>query len=225
METTSIGIGPLVVHAPVSAGTNLLLAVQCYLYHRRLRDHSEERTRLWAAFFAAMAVATLAGVFKHGLRHELTDGAFLGILWISSVAGGVSTWLAQRATIRSHAQGRPGERLGRLVTVQLALFLCANVVIGPEMLLLVADTALGLLPVIAVEARASLHGRREGGWVAAGLSVSIGTAAVYVTKLSAGPWLNHIDIAHLLLGMSFALIARGARCAPVAMEEFRWARA
>jgi hypothetical protein len=97
-----------------------------------------------------------------------------------------------------------------LVGAQLVCFLCANALIGPEMLLLIADTAIGLLPVIALEARSWLRGRSEGGWVAAGLSVSIGTAAVYVTRLSAGPWLDHIDIAHLLLGVSFALIARGA---------------
>jgi hypothetical protein len=68
--------------------------------------------------------------------------------------------------------------------------------------------------VIVVETRARLLGRREAGWVAAGLSVSIGTAVVYVTKLSAGPWLTHIDIAHLSMGVSFALIARGARSCP-----------
>jgi hypothetical protein len=56
------------------------------------------------------------------------------------------------------------------------------------MLLLVVDTALGLLPVIVVETRARLLGRTEAGSVAAGLSVSIGTPVVYVTKLSAGPW-------------------------------------
>ena len=216
MTSTSIEIGGLVVHAPVSAGTNLVLAVQCLFYRRRLRDETEARPRMWGAFFAMMAVATLAGVLKHGLRPELTEGAFLGILWISNVAGGLSTWFAQLATIRSRAGGHAVRPLSRLVDAQLAIFLAANAWIGPEMLLLVADTAIGLLPVIVVEARAWLGGRSEAGWVAAGLSVSIGTAGVYVTKLSVGPWLNHVDLAHLLLGVSFALIVHGARRRPPA---------
>jgi hypothetical protein len=222
MTTTSIEIGGLVVHAPVSAGTNLLLAAQCYCYHRRFRGHAEARVRAWAAFFAMMAVATLAGVIKHGFRPELSAHAFLGILWISNVTGGVSTWFAQLATIQSWASDRARATAGRLVTGQLVLFLCANLLIGPEMLLLVADTAIGLLPVIVVETRAWLRGRSEGGWVAAGLTVSIGTAAVYVTQLSAGRWLNHIDIAHLLLGVSFAFIATGTASGP-SPARVRWA--
>jgi hypothetical protein len=55
--------------------------------------------------------------------------------------------------------------------------------------------------------------------------VSIGTAVVYVTKLSAGPWLTHIDIAHLSMGVSFALIARGARPRPAASGGAPWTRA
>jgi hypothetical protein len=211
---TSLEIGGLVVRAPVSAGTNLVLAVQCLAYHRRLRGEAEARPRLWGAFFAMMAVATLAGVLKHGVRQELSASAFLGVLWISNVTGGASTWFAQLATIRSHAPDGDGRLLSRLVGAQLVLFLFANLALGPAMPLLVVDTALGLLPVIVVETRARLLGRAEAGWVAAGLSVSIGTAVVYVTKLSAGPWLTHIDIAHLSMGVSFALIARGARPRP-----------
>jgi hypothetical protein len=185
---TSLEIGGLVVHAPVTAGTNLALAAQCLAYHRRLRGDAEARPRLWGAFFAMMAVATLAGVLKHGVPQELSASAFLGVLWISNVTGGASTWFAQLATIRSHAPDGDGRLLSRLVGAQLVLFLFANLAIGPAMLLLVVDTALGLLPVIVVETRARLLGRTEAGWVAAGLSVSIGTAVVYVTKLSAGPW-------------------------------------
>jgi hypothetical protein len=146
-------------------------------------------------------------VFKHGLRDTLPDPALLGVLWVSSVSGGVSTCCAQLATIRTHARGAAARLLGRAARAQLIAFLSVNVLLGPEMTLLIADTAIGLLPIIWFEAR----GCREGAWVALGLSVSIGAAAVYLAGLSFGPWLNHIDIAHALMGVSFVLIARGAR--------------
>ena len=218
METTSIELGGVLIQAPVTSGTNLLLAVQCAVYSARLRTDAEPRPRLWAGFFAMMSLATLAGVLKHGLRDTLPDGAFLGVLWISSVTGGVSTYYAQLATIRSHARDATALLLSRAALVQLVVFLAASVGLGPEMTLLIADTAIGLLPVIWFEAR----GCPEGGWVAVGLAVSIGTAAVYIARLSVGPWLNHIDIAHALMGVSFLLIARGARAAAPRQEGVPW---
>jgi hypothetical protein len=207
MDTASIEFGGVVIQAPVTAGTNLLLAVQCAVYCARLRTGAEARPRLWAGFFAMMSLATLAGVLKHGMRDTLPESVFLGVLWISSVTGGVSTYYAQLATIRSHAGAAMARVLSRAALVQLAGFLATSAALGPEMTLLIADTAIGLLPVIWFEAR----GCPEGGLVAIGLAVSIGTAAVYLSGLSVGPWLNHIDIAHVLMGVSFLLIARGAR--------------
>ncbi len=69
----------------------------------------------------------------------------------------------------------------------------------------------GLLPVIGVEASAFHRGHPGAGWIAGGLSLSILTGAVYVVRMSIGPWLNHVDIAHLLMGVSFWLMVRGCR--------------
>lgn len=208
--TAWVTLGAVSIAAPATAGTNLLLAVQCFAYHHRLRERPRSRAQLWACFFASMSIATLAGALKHGLRYELGDLGFAGVLWVSNVAGGLATYYAQRATILSHLRGRARRRVHAFVRAQLVGFLTANLALGPEMLLLIADTALGLLPVIGVEARAALRGRREGTWIATGFGISIGTAGVYLVRLSLEPWLNHIDIAHILLGASFFLIVRGA---------------
>ncbi len=219
MNTTWIEIGGFVIESPVTAGTNLVLAVQCFLYFRRLRTGLGARRRLWSGFFLMMAIATLAGVFKHGFKHELPETSLFLVLWASNAASGVSTYFAQRATLVAHAPEHAERLLDRLIHAQLFLFLTANVALGPEMLLLVANTALGLLPVIGVEARASYRGYPGAGWIAGGLSLSMLTAAVYVAGLSVGPWLNHIDIAHLLMGVSFWLMVRGGRPHLVATRE------
>ena len=50
METTWVEIGGLAIRAPVTASTNLVLAVQCVLYFRSLRAGPRARAKLWAAF-------------------------------------------------------------------------------------------------------------------------------------------------------------------------------
>jgi len=169
-----------------------------------------------SAFFLLMSLATLAGAFKHGLRHDLDVDVYTLILWISNVAGGAATWCAQLATLLSRGSGEWRRGLEALVQAQLAVFVAANALLGPEMLLMIAHSLLGLVPVIVVEARSVQPSRPQGGWVAAGLTLSIGTAAVYVGRLGVHPWLSHIDVAHLLLAVAFALIVRGAEPAPTA---------
>lgn len=211
MEVTSIEIGGFVIRAPVTAGTNLVLAVQCFLYFRILRARPEARSRLWGGFFSMMAIATSAGVLKHGFQHELSETGLLLVLWVSNVTSGIATYYAQRATAVTHAPEHLKRRFNRLFQMQFFVFLAVNVVLGPQILLLVVNVAAGLLPVIGVEAMALRRGYPGSGWVVAGLSLSILTGAVYLAGLSIGPWLNHIDIAHVLMGLSFWLIVRTCR--------------
>ena len=43
---------------------------------------------------------------------------------------------------------------------------------------------------------------------------------MYVVGLSVGPWLNHIDITHVLMGASFFLMARGCRSYVIAPRDY-----
>ena len=220
METTWIEIGGLAIRAPVTAATNLALTVQCVLYAHTLRVAPGARSRLWGGFFSMMALATSAGVLKHGFQHELSEMGLFLVLWVSSLTSGVSTYYAQRATAVTHSPEHLKRRLDRLFQIQLFVFLAGNVALGPQVLLMVVNAAAGLLPVIGVEAIALSRGEPGSGWIVGGLSVSILTGAVYVTGLSVGPWLNHVDIAHMLMGLSFWMIARAFRPAVGAPWEY-----
>ena len=213
METTWTEIGGLVIRAPVTAGTNLVLAVQCALYFRSLRGRPEARSKLWGGFFAMMAIATLAGVLKHGFHHTLSGTGMSLVLWVSNIASGIATYYAQRATAVTHAPQHLQRRFDRLFQIQFFVFFAANVALGPQMLVLVGNMVVGLLPVIGVETMALRRGHPGSGWVVGGLFLSIPMGAVYLAGLSIGPWLNHIDIAHVLMGVSFWSIVRA--CGPL----------
>ncbi len=211
------------IRSPVTAGTNLILAVQCVYCALLLRGAGSARREGWAWFFAAMALATLAGVPKHGLAHVLDDGVMAWLLWTSNLASGAAVYFAQKATIASRASSRARAVLDRVIGVQATLFLAANAALGPEILLVIAHSAVGLIPVIAAEAMALRRHDERGGWVASGLVVSLLTGLVYVFHLSLGRWFNHVDMAHALMGVSFFLILRGVPDTTRARSNDRWA--
>ena len=220
METW-LQIGGFAVHSPVTAFTNLLLTIQCYVYYRALRSGSMDRSGCWSLFFLAMAATTLGGVPKHGFKHLLSVDVYSAVLWLSCLGSGVAVFCAQHATLvgsgrSSHRWWSPGPRgeidwIGSLPTLQAACYLGAATLWGPEMLLTAANTALGLLPVMAVEAARLRRGPSHGAWTLGGLGVSLFTGVVYVGNISLGVWFNHIDLAHVLMGISFWLMVRGAR--------------
>jgi hypothetical protein len=59
METMWIEIGEFTLRAPVTAGTNLALAVQCFLYFRRLRAEPGARSTLPPFYLVTLAYGML----------------------------------------------------------------------------------------------------------------------------------------------------------------------
>lgn len=206
---TSLQIGGLTVLAPVTVVTNLLLSVQCAVYYRRLRTGWEDRSGLWALFFLAMSAATLAGALKHGLPHESFGEAYQLVLWVCGLGSAAAVYYAQRATLVSRSRMAGAPFWAALPALQLVAFIGSCLTWGPEMALVVVNTAVGLVPVLAVEFLAARRGSAPSAWIAAGLGVSVLSALVYVGHVSMGVWYDHVDLAHTLMALSFLLMVRG----------------
>lgn len=210
MDTPWIELFGFSLRAPVTAATNLLLAIQCLVSYRLLSLYPSERHRMWSGFFLLMALATLAGAFKHGARHLMTEELFLVVLALSNLGSAVATYFAQRAAIVSYAAPQWRASYHGLVGLQLGLVALMNIVWGPELSILIVSMAIGLIPVLLVE---GVHAWQlpGAGLVSAGLTISMTSGVVYVVHLSLGPWLNHIDIAHVIMSGSLLLVLVGVR--------------
>jgi len=210
MGTLWIEVFGFSVRAPVTAGTNLLLAIQCLVSCRLLSLSSSERHRMWSGFFLLMALATLAGAFKHGARHLMTEEWLLVVLALSNLGSAVATYFAQRAAIVSYSAPQWRASYHGLVGLQLGLFVLMNIAWGPELMILIVSMAIGLIPVLVVE---GIHARHlpGAGLVSAGLTISAASGLVYVVPVSLDPWLNHIDIAHVIMSGSLVLVLVGVR--------------
>jgi hypothetical protein len=208
MDTTWLELGSILIANPMNAATNVFLSEQCACYALILRRHRSTGGDEWAAFFLLMSVTTGAGAVKHGLGHALDAQTYDVVLAITNVAGGLSTYLAQLATIRRRAHPR-SSFLRMVAYTQVCAFLVVNLVFGPELLLLIANTAVGLVPVIVVEGRSARGGCSGSAMIALGLLVATLAGLVYLADVSMGPWFNHIDLAHAVMALSFHAVARG----------------
>lgn len=211
MDTGSFEVAGLVLRSPVTAGTNLVLGVTCVGFYMRIRRAQDERTRMWRRFFLALAAATLAGVPKHGLGYY-SGSTLLGLVTLlSSVSGGVSTYYAQRATLVSGLFTRQGHR-GLLWLVRLQLVAFVVQMIGTQTFqVVVVQSGLGLIGVLAAEVAARRRGHVETWWMVAGMATALLPGLAYIARWPSSPWFNHNDFAHVLLAVSLTLIFFGAR--------------
>jgi len=206
----SIHVAGLTIYEPVTVVTDLALTAQCALYHRRLRGVPDVRGASWGLFFFAMAASTGAGSIKHGFPNALPDGVYETVLWAVALASALSVYHAQRATLASAWIGNGWRGWRALPACQVVVFAAAGLAIGPEMWLVVVNTAVGLVPVLVAESVAAARGSASSTWVATGLALSLLTALVYVARLSVGVWFTQNDVAHSLMAVSFVLMVRGA---------------
>lgn len=211
MEAVNFEVAGVVLRSPMTAGTNLALGVVCLGFYARLRLIRNERTRMWARFFMALSVATLAGVPKHGLAHYEGSWWLVLVTLTSSLSGGVSTYYAQRATLMSGLFTAQSHR-GLLWLVRLQLIAFALQLFGTAgFLVVVVQSGLGLTGVLAAEVVARRRRFVQSWWMVGGIATAFLPGVAYLARWPSGLWFNHNDFAHVLMAASFTLIYIAAR--------------
>ncbi len=220
MNVPSIEFMGVIVLWPITVLTNLLLAILCAflcqrLYYAESPATSTLRNSYWARFFLFLAVATFAGAIKHGFHYY--PGALYGCaILVSSLASGVAATFAQLATIETFVLRKNTRFSLRLVCyLQLSVFMVVGTIAG-DFLIAAANSAMGLMPVLLANIIACRFAYAGSGCIAAGLLLSFFTGLIYVLQLSIGPWFTHVDIAHIVMMASLALISYGIKLHPPA---------
>lgn len=227
LENASLEIWGIVLRNPTITFTDLLLALECWLLFRRLHPkgmppwipdrwdtdpgvHSD-RPPSWSGFFLFLGIATLLGAANHGIPQYLAGLPLTLTVFASSLAAGLGILHAEAATIRGLV--RSDSLRGWLRRGALGKFVVFAVAIGltQSFLVVILNTALGLVPVTMAECAASRRGNRNSGWVAGGLAFSSVTASVYLLPISSLPRIDHRDLAHILMMVSVLMIYLGVR--------------
>jgi hypothetical protein len=167
--------------------------------------------RPWSGFFFFTGVATFLAAAKHGFPHFLAGFPLFLTTFATSLAAGLGTLHAEVSTIQARLEPGPLRRwLRRGALGKFALFVLA-ITLDRSFLVVIVNAALGLGPVMVSEYLAFRRGNPGSGWVAGGLALSVLTALIYLVKLSANPWFDQNDLAHLLMMVSLLMIYWGVR--------------
>ncbi len=210
----SIELFGLVIHTPITAITDVIVAAICLVAYFKLKaiPNRGEVYKLFKYYFLSMSIATfLGGVVGHALMHYLPF--FMKLPgWITSM---LSVALLERAVIQ-HARKLIDPKVGaffsKLNIVELLTFLILSLVTLNFQFVLIhaaygmAVVVLGFAGFIYIKEK-SIGSKQI---LLAVLVCSIG-AFFFVFQIGLDKWFNHVDISHVFMMIGSVLYYQGAR--------------
>ncbi|HEX9791664.1 MAG TPA: hypothetical protein VGA60_13475 [Kiloniellales bacterium] len=201
---------------PDVALTDFALTIECaVLAWMLLRQPGGDRVMAAAftVFFAALAVAALAGGLVHGFfldaagqAHRLLWPASLLAIGGAAAAGFHAAWRA--------AFAEAGGRVVPWMAVSAYAAYAAAIVFGPQdfRLAILFYLPVNIFLLLVFGHAAARHRAAAPAWAALGLLLSIGAGAVQQLKIALHPtYLSYNALYHLILAVALVLIYLGAR--------------
>lgn len=213
-EQPSIEFFGWVIHTPVTALTDVIVAAICLEAYRRLQrlPAKGEVHRLFIYYFLSMSLATfLGGVVGHALMHYLPFYMKLPG-WITSM---LSVALLERAVIihsKKYISPKIGLFFSWLNILELVVFMTLSLVTLNFQFVL-AHAAYGMGVVVAGFSGFIYFKERSTGsklMLSAVFICTIG-AFFFEFKIGISKWFNHVDISHVFMMIGSVLYYKGSR--------------
>jgi hypothetical protein len=209
---TTIYIGSVAIHQPVTVFTSYLITAMCFYYYWKLKQikNIEPDRLFWSRFFLYVGSASLVGSCSHAF-FALHEGSAYKAFWLPmQVLNIFSVYCGQQATLYSVLQHSPKKKVWKLsYDIQLIIFVSA-VFIFHNFLVVVIDGVLGMIPVMILHFKHSSK-QKSYSWIAYGILILFLAAIVNVTKFSIHAYFNHLDIAHLFVMANLAVMYEGVK--------------
>ncbi|MFT4662639.1 MAG: hypothetical protein ACI93E_000533 [Flavobacteriales bacterium] len=204
----------LVLHEPVTALTDVLVAIICFVAYLKLNalPQRSQVQGLFKYYFLSMSIATfLGGVLGHALIDYMPFYIKLPG-WITSM---LSVALLERAVIqysRKWINPKIGAFFSKLNIVELLAFLILSLVTLNFQFVLI-HAAYGMAIVVTGFAGFVYYKERNMGSKQILYAVLVSTigAFFFVFKIGLDKWFNHVDISHVFMMIASVLYYRGAR--------------
>jgi hypothetical protein len=212
IQDTTIYIGTIAIHEPVTVLTDYLITIQCLFFFIRLNrfSYTDNCTNYWKCFFGLMALSSFAGGCSHAF-FAVHQGAAYKAFWLSMQALNIlSVFYMQRGTLYSALKDSTKKKYWNIsYHVQLVVFFAA-VFIFQNFLVVIINTVISLIPVMLIHF-ADAKRNRQNLWIAYGIVVLFITAGINAAKLSIHPYFNYLDLAHVLIMLNLLLMYTGVK--------------
>jgi hypothetical protein len=209
MADTTILIGDLAIHEPVTAFTDYIITIIAFIYFRKLSS-TNEVIRNWRLFFLFLSISTFFGGTSHAF-FAVHEGWQYKSFWLPmQFINGLAIYYAQMGTLKSVLSGSERYNAWRLsYAVQLALYYIVLIIVQ-KYIVTIIDNALGLIPIMILHFSAK---KKEAyyPYIGYGIMVSFITAIVHGLKISLCDHFNYNDIAHVFIIISLTVMFLGLR--------------
>ncbi len=210
----SIAISGLIIHEPVTALTDVLVAIICFVAYwklNKLAPRGEVHT-LFKYYFLSMAAATFLGGFVgHALLHYVPF--YMKVPgWVVSM---LSVALLERAVIqysRKWTKAKIGAFFSKLNIFELLLFLGLSLLTLNFQFVLI-HAAYGMAIVVLGFAGFVYYKERSLGskQIITAVLISAVGAAFFVFQIGISKWFNHVDISHVFMMIASVYYYFGAK--------------
>jgi hypothetical protein len=207
---TTIYLGGIAIHQPVTAFTDFIVTVLCFYFYKTLKSASGKSIFYWKYFFLILSIATLFGGCSHAFFTDHTDKGYKFFWLTMQLFNGFAVYAAQQATLNSVLLLSEKRTLwNKISAVQLLIFI-PSVFIFQNFTVVSVDMALGLIPIMIIHFKDSKI-NPSSLWIAYGILISFLTAAVHFSKFSLHVYFNYLDIAHLLIMINLSVMFLGVK--------------
>jgi hypothetical protein len=209
MTDTTIYIGSLAIHEPVTALTDLLITILGIIFYFKIPVTSGV-VKNWRLFFLFLSLSTLAGACGHGF-FAIHEGIEYKSVWLTmQVLNGIGLFFAQKATLISVLKNSKNYSAWKWsYLIQLVVYLIALFIVQ-KYLVTIIDNAVALIPIMILHFTATEKEEYQK-YIGYGIMISFITAIVHGTKLSLHAYFNYNDIAHVFIIISFTVMFMGVK--------------
>ena len=210
---TTITIGRFAFHQPVTATTDFIICILCFVYFLQLHKFPTSFSiykQNWKLFYLFLSMASLTGGCNHGFFTDRFSGGGQAFWLTMQVCNVVSVYCAQRAALaRMLAESKHKTMWQWAYVVQLLLSVVA-VFVFHNFLVVIVNTAVGLIPIMIQHFN---YPKRSNGdeLIAWGIVILFITALINGFKLAINEYFTHQDIAHVFIIISLSVMLSGVK--------------
>ncbi|GAB4411103.1 MAG: hypothetical protein OHK0039_15990 [Bacteroidia bacterium] len=212
---TEIYLGNISIREPMTAGTDVVVAVQCFYYFYLLRRQPVSRELHWMSLYIlVMGFATLtAGLIGHAFLHLLSfEWKMIG--WVLSSLAVLMFQLGSIEACRSLVPPQRSQWLAWSSYLFLGLLLVVLAMpLTRDFGYVKLYAALGLLSLVLPLQWYSyrMEGHPARPWIIGSVLFGIVPGITITLELGFHTWFNHHDLAHVLMGIDMWIAYQGVK--------------
>ncbi len=209
---TTINIGGIAVHQPVTSFTDLIISALCFYFYFRLKQISLSNQSIdnWKRFYLFLSLAPLFGSCSHAF-FTVHEGMGYKSFWFPMQWFNIfSAFCAQQATLHSVLKDSPNKQIWKMSSIIQVILFSVAVIVFSNFLVVVIDSAIALIPVMVIhfKYKEKEKGNELVGW---GIVILFITAIINGTKVSINEYFTYLDIAHLFIIASLSTMFVGIK--------------